>query len=165
VLSASLFYEKLFYGGSHLIAPFKNFSIILEQLPKNFFCRYKSTMRLNITKIRPQDYGEYHCVSKNEMGIARAVFHLQGNDFSFPLTPKAFLTFTLNDKARIIDFLLLLLFLSIDPQREVLSSSKVCQNLLRIQSSLVLDHPRRNHTKIFVDRLKLVRNVLSRGEF
>ncbi|CAO1428660.1 unnamed protein product [Diamesa hyperborea] len=38
---------------------------------------YKSTMRLNITKIRPQDYGEYHCVSKNEMGIARAVFHLQ----------------------------------------------------------------------------------------
>lgn len=41
---------------------------------------YKSTMRLNITKIRPQDYGEYHCVSKNEMGIARAVFHLQGND-------------------------------------------------------------------------------------
>lgn len=43
---------------------------------------YKSTMRLNITKIRPQDYGEYHCVSKNEMGIARAVFHLQGNDFS-----------------------------------------------------------------------------------
>ncbi|CAO1433024.1 unnamed protein product [Diamesa serratosioi] len=38
---------------------------------------YKSTMRLNITRIRPQDYGEYHCVSKNEMGIARAVFHLQ----------------------------------------------------------------------------------------
>lgn len=35
-------------------------------------------MRLNITRIRPQDYGEYHCVSKNEMGIARAVFHLQG---------------------------------------------------------------------------------------
>lgn len=49
------------------------------------FSRYKSTMRLNITKIRPQDYGEYHCVSKNEMGIARAVFHLQGNDFSFLL--------------------------------------------------------------------------------
>lgn len=43
--------------------------------------RYKSTMRLNITRIRPQDYGEYHCISKNEMGFARAVFHLQGNDF------------------------------------------------------------------------------------
>lgn len=36
-------------------------------------------MRLNITKIRPQDYGEYHCISKNEMGITRAVFHVQGN--------------------------------------------------------------------------------------
>lgn len=46
-----------------------------------FYSRYKSSMRLNITKIRPQDYGEYHCVSKNEMGIARAVFHLQGNNF------------------------------------------------------------------------------------
>ena len=35
-------------------------------------------MRLNITKIRPQDYGEYHCISKNDMGITRAVFHVQG---------------------------------------------------------------------------------------
>lgn len=50
-----------------------------------FHFRYKSTMRLNITKIRSQDYGEYHCVSKNEMGIARAVFHLQGNDFQLLL--------------------------------------------------------------------------------
>lgn len=36
-------------------------------------------MRLNITKIRSHDYGEYRCVSKNEMGIARAVFHVQGS--------------------------------------------------------------------------------------
>ena len=51
-------------NSTHFSLPFEN--------------RYKSTMRLNITKIRSQDYGEYHCVSKNEMGIARAVFHLQG---------------------------------------------------------------------------------------
>lgn len=35
-------------------------------------------MRLNISKIRTQDFGEYYCVSKNEMGEARAVFQLQG---------------------------------------------------------------------------------------
>lgn len=35
-------------------------------------------MRLNITNIRVHDYGEYHCITKNEMGIARAVFHVQG---------------------------------------------------------------------------------------
>ena len=40
--------------------------------------RYKSIMRLNITKIRPHDYGEYRCVSKNEMGIARGIFQVQG---------------------------------------------------------------------------------------
>uniref|UniRef100_A0A1B0CMG6 Uncharacterized protein n=1 Tax=Lutzomyia longipalpis TaxID=7200 RepID=A0A1B0CMG6_LUTLO len=38
---------------------------------------YKSTMRLNMTIMQPQDYGEYHCISKNEMGITRAVFHVQ----------------------------------------------------------------------------------------
>lgn len=69
-------------------------------------------MRLNITKIRPQDYGEYHCVSKNEMGIARAVFHLQGNDFPFPLTTfwpfRLLLLLRYNDKAMSIDFCLLL---------------------------------------------------------
>ncbi|XP_059613225.1 uncharacterized protein LOC132259559 [Phlebotomus argentipes] len=38
---------------------------------------YKSTMRLNLTVMHSTDYGEYHCISKNEMGITRAVFHLQ----------------------------------------------------------------------------------------
>lgn len=42
-------------------------------------------MRLNITNIRVHDYGEYHCISKNEMGIARAVFHVQGRDFKVNL--------------------------------------------------------------------------------
>lgn len=35
-------------------------------------------MRLNITRISPHDYGEYKCVSKNEMGITRADFIVQG---------------------------------------------------------------------------------------
>lgn len=35
-------------------------------------------MRLNITRISPHDYGEYKCVSKNEMGIIRADFIVQG---------------------------------------------------------------------------------------
>jgi hypothetical protein len=35
-------------------------------------------MRLTITKIKPSDYGEYHCISKNELGIARATFQLIG---------------------------------------------------------------------------------------
>lgn len=64
------------------------------------FSRYKSTMRLNITKIRPQDYGEYHCVSKNEMGIARAVFHLQGNDLSAQLKLLDDYRFSLCDRTK-----------------------------------------------------------------
>lgn len=68
------------------------------QLLSNLF-RYKSTMRLNITRMRPQDYGEYHCVSKNEMGIARAVFHLQGNEFPFSLlTFRLTMTWTFLDR-------------------------------------------------------------------
>lgn len=35
-------------------------------------------MRLNITRISPHDYGEYKCVCKNEMGIIRADFIVQG---------------------------------------------------------------------------------------
>ncbi|KAL7023821.1 hypothetical protein ACKWTF_012794 [Chironomus riparius] len=56
---------------------------LLEQNDGKYFIetvhtdRYKSIMRLNITKIRSHDYGEYRCVSKNEMGIARAVFQVQ----------------------------------------------------------------------------------------
>lgn len=26
----------------------------------------------------PQDHGDYHCVSKNELGITKGVFHVQG---------------------------------------------------------------------------------------
>ena len=37
-------------------------------------------MLLNITNVRSHDYGEYHCISKNEMGVARAIFHVQGED-------------------------------------------------------------------------------------
>lgn len=34
-------------------------------------------MRLNITKIRAQDYGEYHCVCKNELDITHGVIYIQ----------------------------------------------------------------------------------------
>ncbi|KFB48539.1 AGAP005849-PA-like protein [Anopheles sinensis] len=37
---------------------------------------YKSVMRLNITNIRPSDFGEYHCAAKNELGVTEAEFHL-----------------------------------------------------------------------------------------
>uniref|UniRef100_A0A8D8NCV2 Collagen alpha-2(IV) chain n=1 Tax=Culex pipiens TaxID=7175 RepID=A0A8D8NCV2_CULPI len=37
---------------------------------------YKSIMRLNITNIRYADFGEYHCIAKNELGITQAEFHL-----------------------------------------------------------------------------------------
>ena len=47
----------------------------------SFFYSYKATMRLNISKIRSYDYGEYSCICKNELGIAKAVFHLQGKWF------------------------------------------------------------------------------------
>lgn len=33
-------------------------------------------MRLNITNIRYADFGEYHCIAKNELGITQAEFHL-----------------------------------------------------------------------------------------
>lgn len=42
------------------------------------FRSYKSTMRLNMTIMNRLDYGDYHCVSKNELGTTRGVFHVQG---------------------------------------------------------------------------------------
>ncbi|XP_031630325.1 uncharacterized protein LOC116345246 [Contarinia nasturtii] len=35
---------------------------------------YKSLMRLNITNVRPEDFGEYECVSKNEINTTAAPF-------------------------------------------------------------------------------------------
>ncbi|XP_049541678.1 uncharacterized protein LOC125954974 [Anopheles darlingi] len=43
---------------------------------ETLFDGYKSVMRLNITNIRPSDFGEYHCVAKNELGMTEAEFHL-----------------------------------------------------------------------------------------
>ena len=34
-------------------------------------------MRLNITNLKSKDYGEYNCIAKNEIGIAKGVFYLQ----------------------------------------------------------------------------------------
>lgn len=44
------------------------------------FCSYKSLMRLNITRVRPEDFGEYQCVSKNEINTTAATFFIYGND-------------------------------------------------------------------------------------
>lgn len=46
------------------------------------FCQtrrvYKSKMQLNMTIMSAHDYGDYHCVSKNELGTTRGIFHVQG---------------------------------------------------------------------------------------
>lgn len=41
-------------------------------------------MRLNITRIRADDFGEYQCVSKNEINTTTAMFYVFGiKDFLF----------------------------------------------------------------------------------
>lgn len=35
-------------------------------------------MHLNITRIRSDDYGEYQCVSKNEVNTTTAVIYVNG---------------------------------------------------------------------------------------
>lgn len=114
-------------------------------------------MRLNITKIRPQDYGEYHCVSKNEMGIARAVFHLQGNDFPF-CVGGVFSAFSFTMTWKRLSILLIL-------QSGTLTSCEASPTRQRIRLSSALDLRRRNLMKTFVDRPKPVLNVPSQGEF
>ncbi|KAG8229193.1 hypothetical protein J437_LFUL001065 [Ladona fulva] len=37
---------------------------------------YKIKMQLNITKVGPKDYGRYHCIAKNELGLTKGVFTL-----------------------------------------------------------------------------------------
>lgn len=41
---------------------------------------YKSLMRLNITDVRPEDFGEYECVSKNEINTTAATFFVYGDE-------------------------------------------------------------------------------------
>lgn len=43
---------------------------------------YKSKMQLNITRIRGDDYGEYHCVSKNEVNTTTGILYV--NDRTKP---------------------------------------------------------------------------------
>lgn len=40
-------------------------------------------MRLNITDVRPEDFGEYECVSKNDINTTSATFFIYGNLFIF----------------------------------------------------------------------------------
>lgn len=39
---------------------------------------YKSKMQLNITRIRAEDYGEYHCVAKNEVNTTTGILYVNG---------------------------------------------------------------------------------------
>lgn len=39
---------------------------------------YRSKMQLNITRMHINDYGLYHCIAKNEIGITRGVINLHG---------------------------------------------------------------------------------------
>jgi hypothetical protein len=35
-------------------------------------------MQLNITNAGPSDFGAYHCIAKNEMGITKGIFTMFG---------------------------------------------------------------------------------------
>nr|XP_040223621.2 uncharacterized protein LOC120949998 isoform X1 [Anopheles coluzzii]XP_040223622.2 uncharacterized protein LOC120949998 isoform X1 [Anopheles coluzzii] len=65
----ALKYWERFPGG-RLLEPGDKFQM------ETHYDGYKSVMRLNITNIRPSDFGEYHCVAKNELGMTEAEFHL-----------------------------------------------------------------------------------------
>lgn len=88
------------------------------------------------------------------MGIARAVFHLQGNDSQFPSA--SFLAVESVTKMK-IDF-------SRRSQNEIHTSCAACPTRL-IPLCSVLDRPKRNRMKIFAARLKLALNALTRSEF
>lgn len=34
-------------------------------------------MQLNITRVGPKDYGKYSCISKNEIGLTRALINVE----------------------------------------------------------------------------------------
>lgn len=38
-------------------------------------------MILSITRINDNDYGEYHCIVKNEYGVQRGIFHVYGKTY------------------------------------------------------------------------------------
>lgn len=37
-------------------------------------------MQLNITRMRSEDYGEYHCVCKNELNTTTGILFVNGNN-------------------------------------------------------------------------------------
>lgn len=44
---------------------------------------YRSWMRLNISRIRSEDFGEYQCVSKNEINTTSATFFIYGYYYDY----------------------------------------------------------------------------------
>lgn len=43
---------------------------------------YRSIMRLRLMKLASSDFGSYHCVAKNELGLTKGVFKIHGNWFN-----------------------------------------------------------------------------------
>ncbi|GLH12823.1 Lachesin [Gryllus bimaculatus] len=48
---------------------------------------YKTRMVLNITRVGPLDYGYYHCISKNEIGMTKGNFQVLGVDPTMVTSP------------------------------------------------------------------------------
>jgi hypothetical protein len=38
-------------------------------------------MELKIKNVGPSDFGAYHCIAKNEMGITKGIFNMFGKSF------------------------------------------------------------------------------------
>lgn len=56
----------------------RKLSLIYFSLRFPLLFRYKSRIRLNITRIRDEDYGEYQCISKNDVNTTTAVIYVNG---------------------------------------------------------------------------------------
>lgn len=50
--------------------------------------KYKVRMQLNITNIGINDFGLYHCISKNEIGMTKGIFTVFGEFFKLHLLPR-----------------------------------------------------------------------------
>lgn len=60
---------------------YSEFTFGKQQLSLEIKCAfsYNSLMRLNITDVRSEDFGEYECVSKNDINTTAATFFIYGN--------------------------------------------------------------------------------------
>ncbi|XP_068082075.1 uncharacterized protein [Anabrus simplex] len=64
-------------GDGRLIEPSNKHQMEYEE--RNRYV-YKSRMQLNISRVGPADYGLYHCIAKNEVGMTKGIFTVFGVD-------------------------------------------------------------------------------------